>query len=227
MGNMKIPQNWTFKSNEVANGFDKHVHEQLPWYDLTTGVIAHVARHYIPEGGMVYDIGASTGNIGKAIADTLEARHAKIVALDNSESMKAEYAAPGSLTIADAITFEYESFDFAVCFLVLMFVPPAKRAGLIAKLRAKMNPGGAMVIFDKCQPVKGYVATVMSRLALAGKVAAGVDEREIIAKELSLSGVQRPLDPKELGDDAQEIFRFGDFAGWIIEAPCSLMGRVK
>jgi len=115
--------------------------------------------------------------------------------------------------------FEYEPFDFAVCFLVLMFVPPSKRASLIAKLRAQTLPGGALVIFDKCQPVHGYVSTVMSRLALAGKVAAGVDAREIIAKELSLSGVQRPLDPKELGEDAQEIFRFGDFAGWIIEKP--------
>ena len=214
---MKIPSNWTFKSAEVAAGFDRHVHEQLPWYDLTTGVIAHVARHYIPEGGMVYDIGASTGNIGKAIAETLETRHAKFVALDNAESMKSQYAGPGILTVADALTFEYEQFDFAVCFLVLMFVPPSKRAGLIAKLRAQTNAGGALVVFDKCQPVQGYMSTVMSRLALAGKVASGVDAREIIAKELSLSGVQRPLDPKELGDDAQEIFRFGDFAGWIIE----------
>lgn len=214
---MTIPSTWTFKSDEVAAGFDKHVHEQLPWYDLTTGVIAHVARHYVPENGMVYDIGASTGNVGIAIADTIESRHAKFVALDNSEAMKAKYAGPGVLTVADALTFEYEPFDFAVCFLVLMFIPPSKRANLIAKLRTQTNAGGALVVFDKCQPVKGYVSTVMSRLALAGKVAQGVDAGEIIAKELSLSGVQRPLDPKELGDDAQEIFRFGDFAGWIIE----------
>jgi tRNA (cmo5U34)-methyltransferase len=217
MGNMKIPHNWTFKSEEIAAGFDEHVHEQLPWYDLTTGVIAHIARHYIPESGMVYDIGASTGNIGKAISDTLEERHARFVAFDNSESMKERYKGPGSLIVADALTFEYEPFDFAVCFLVLMFVPPAKRRGLIAKLKAQTNTGGALVIFDKCRPVAGYVSTVMSRLALAGKVAAGVNAREIVEKELSLSGVQRPLDPEELGTDAQEIFRFGDFAGWIIE----------
>jgi tRNA (cmo5U34)-methyltransferase len=224
---MKIPHDWTFKSAEVAAGFDKHVHEQLPWYDLTTGVIAHVARHYIPEGGMVYDIGASTGNIGKALSDTLETRHARFVALDNSESMKANYSGPGSLTVSNALTFEYEPFDFAVCFLVLMFIPPSKRAGLIAKLRAQTNPGGALVVFDKCQPVHGYVATVMSRLALAGKVSAGVDAREIIAKELSLAGVQRPIDPRELGGDAQEIFRFGDFAGWVIESPSATVADRK
>lgn len=124
----QIPRDWTFKTSGVANHFDRHVREQLPWYELTTGVIAHVARHYIPEGGLVYDIGASTGN----------------------------------------------------------------------------------------------VATVLWRLALAGKVAAGADARDVIAKELSLSGVQRPLHPDEL-TGAVEIFRFGDFAGWIIEhdsTPC-------
>ena len=36
-------------------------------------------------------------------------------------------------------------------------------------------------------------------------------------KELSLSGVQRPLYRGELGPDAVEVFRFGDFAGWLIE----------
>ncbi len=39
----------------------------------------------------------------------------------------------------------------------------------------------------------------------------------VIKKELSLSGIQRPLYPGELGEDAVEVFRFGDFAGWIIE----------
>ena len=39
----------------------------------------------------------------------------------------------------------------------------------------------------------------------------------MIKKELSLSGIQRPLYPGELGEDAVEVFRFGDFAGWIIE----------
>ena len=56
----------------------------------------------------------------------------------------------------------------------------------------------------------------MSRLALAGKIENGANARDVIDKELSLSGVQRPLDPAELGD-AVEFFRFGDFAGWIIE----------
>lgn len=214
---MKIPRNWTFKSKEVADAFDVHIHEQLPWYDLATGVISHIARNYVSEGGLIYDIGASTGNIGNSISDTLKSRRAKLVAIDSSKEMKAAYRGPEALTVCDAETYEYKPFDLAICFLVLMFIHPEKRARLIKILIKNTKPGGALVVFDKCIPVRGYVASVMSRLALAGKLSAGVNASEIVEKELSLSGVQRPIDPLELGINAQEIFRFGDFAGWIIE----------
>jgi tRNA (cmo5U34)-methyltransferase len=213
----EIPHDWTFKNLAVAENFDRHVREQLPWYELTTGVIAHVARHYIPEGGMVYDIGASTGNVGRAIADTLKARGATLEAIDNSPQMADLYAGPGVLHICDATDFDFQPFDLAVCFLTLMFVQPAKRGAFLSMLRERCRPGGAIVIFDRTVPGSGYSATVLWRLALAGKVAAGADPKDVIAKELSLSGVQRPIDPKELPGGV-EVFRFGDFAGWIIEA---------
>ena len=73
---MDIPTNWTFETSGVAKGFDRHVREQLPWYDLATNAILHVARHYIPENGLVYDFGASTGNIGRALEPILTKRKA-------------------------------------------------------------------------------------------------------------------------------------------------------
>jgi hypothetical protein len=48
---MQIPQNWTFKSDHIADHFDQHVREQLPWYDLATFATAQMARHYVPQGG--------------------------------------------------------------------------------------------------------------------------------------------------------------------------------
>jgi tRNA (cmo5U34)-methyltransferase len=213
---MTIPHDWTFKTADVAGDFDRHVREQLPWYDLTTGVVAHVARHYIPEGGRVYDIGASTGNIGSALSETIETRRAEFIPIDNSAAMAEIYRGPGELIVTDAATFDFQDFDLAILFLSLMFFPPSSRRDFLVKLKERTRCGGAILVFDKCEPTSGYVATVLWRLALAGKVAAGVDAGEILAKELSLGGVQRPIDPRELGD-CVEIFRFGDFAGWIIE----------
>lgn len=215
---MKIPEEWTFKHSEIAEGFDRHVREQLPWYDLTTGIVAHVARHYIPQGGLVYDIGASTGNIGNAIKDTLDKREAKLVAIDNSDEMAEIYSGPGEIVTADALEYEFEPFDFAVAFLALMFFPVSRRRQWVLSLVSKIKPGGAILIFDKCSPGSGYASTVLSRLALASKRAAGVSSEEIIEKELSLAGVQRPIDwMSVIPASSVNIFRFGDFAGWLIE----------
>lgn len=213
-----IPLNWTFRDDGVAAGFERHVREQLPWYELATGAVAHVGRHYIPHGGLVYDIGASTGNVGRALETTLDTRRARLIPIEAAREMAQRYTGPqaGRLINADARTVNYEPFDLAVLFLTLMFIPVADRAALIAELRRKRRPGGAIVIFDKTEAARGYAATVIWRLALAGKVASGVAAEDIVAKELSLGGVQRPLDPAILGDDALEFFRFGEFAGWLI-----------
>lgn len=214
---MRIPEEWTFSNEEVAKSFDQHVREQLPWYDLLTAAVTHIARHYIPVGGLVYDIGASTGNIGLALKPILESRNADLIALENSHNMVEQYRGPGQIIHCDALEHEYEQFDLAVCFLVIMFFPPAKRREFIDRLKTRLRPGGAIIIVDKCEAVSGYPATVLWRLALANKVAAGVKAEEIVAKELSLSGVQRPIDPHVLGKEAIEYFRFGEFAAWLLD----------
>lgn len=214
---MEIPAQWTFKDDGVAREFDSHVREQLPWYDLATMAVAHVAKHYITRDGLVYDIGASTGNIGIAIADTLTARSASLIAIEPSREMIANYRGPGQVVESDAESYNYRPFDLAILFLTLMFIAPHRRAALIERLRSLCRPGGAIIVFDKLVPAGGYRATVFTRLALAAKVQAGVDAGEVMAKELSLAGVQRPIYEAELGEDAYPWLRFGDFGGWIIE----------
>jgi tRNA (cmo5U34)-methyltransferase len=213
-----IPQNWTFKDDGVAAAFERHVREQLPWYSLATDAVAHVGRHYIPEFGRVYDLGCSTGNIGRALESTLDVRSAVLIPVEISEPMARHYTGPqrGNLVIQDIVKLPLKPFDLAVCFLTMMFVPVAERIDLMIRLRAACRVGGAIIVFDKTEATGGYVGTVLWRLALAGKVASGVPAQDIIAKELSLGGVQRPIDAAILGPDATEFFRFGEFAGWLI-----------
>ena len=42
---------------------------------------------------------------------------------------------------------------------------------------------------------------------------------DILRKELSLAGYQRPLDPRMFPPSARTFFQVGEFVGWIIEAP--------
>lgn len=216
---MDIPSNWTFETAGVAAGFDRHVREQLPWYDLATNAVTHIARHYIPEGGLVYDLGAATGNIGRAIAPVLDDRGARLVGIEPSAEMVKRYDAPGEIVYGKAEDIDYEMFDLAIVFLTLMFIEPRKRILLMNKLRHACRPGGAIIVFDKLEPVGGYLSTVFYRLTLAGKRAAGVAPDEIVEKELSLCGVQRPIVETQLCGDAYLWFKFGDFAGWVIEKP--------
>ena len=217
MNKLIIPEDWSFNSNNVAENFNSHVKEQLPWYGLVTSAVAHIARHYIPKNGLVYDVGASSGNIGRVLKQTLDNREASLIAIENSNEMAQTYNAPGILEITDAANYDYQPFDLCICFLTLMFVEPSSRSKLINNLKRNIKEGGALIIVDKCEPSGGYPSIILTRLALQQKLENGVEASEIVAKELSLSGIQRPLNKKHL-EGATEFFRFGDFAGWIIEA---------
>jgi tRNA (cmo5U34)-methyltransferase len=169
--------------------------------------------------GTAVDIGASTGNIGRALADTIKARGIDFQPIDNAEHMKAVYDGPGELEIINVLDYEFESVqpDLVVAFLALMFVPVSERRRLIEEIKKFINRGGAFVIFDKMEPRGGYLGTVAYRLTLAAKHEQGASAEEVIAKELSLAGLQRPMMADEL-DGFVEVFRFGDFAGLVYEA---------
>ena len=132
--------------------------------------------------------------------------------------MADRYVGPGRLEIARAETFDYEPFDLAVCFLVLIFMRPDEARALLQRLRSRIVYGGAIIVVERMLPPDSYMSIVSSRLTLAAKLEGGVSPAEIIAKEISLGGVQRPLSRDVLTDlGAVEWFRYGDFAGWVIE----------
>jgi tRNA (cmo5U34)-methyltransferase len=209
-------KDFTFSGNMTGESFNAHVNEQLPFYQLVTDATAMIVRNYLPKNGLVYDIGASTGNISKTIKPFVESRDAYVISIEESESMASTWDGHGELCVADASSFDYEKFDVAVCFLVLMFMTIEQRAYLISTLKSKMNAGGAIIIVDKLLVEGGYFGTVMRRLTFDWKLKNGATPDQIITKELSLTGVQRPMTANEL-PDAKEFFRFGEFVGWVIE----------
>jgi tRNA (cmo5U34)-methyltransferase len=209
-------KDFTFDGQMVGEKFTAHVNEQLPFYEMLTNATAMIVRNYLPKNGVMYDIGASTGNISKAIAPIAESRNAYVCSIEQSTEMAQTWDGYGEIFISEAQSFQYENFDVAVCFLVLMFLSVEDREKLLNTLRSKMKAGGAIIIVDKLLVDGGYFGTVMRRLTFDWKLRNGASPDQIITKELSLSGVQRPMTISEL-PDAKEFFRFGEFVGWIIE----------
>ena len=211
-------KSWTFESTEIAKKFDNHVREQLPWYDMITEAVIYIARNYLTEGNTIVDIGASTGNISKKLLPLAKERNAKIIAIEKSIEMIMEmYEMENISVIHDDVTnIKMIEGQVYILFLTLMFIPIDKREILLNEISKKIKKGGCIIIVDKICDHSGYFATVMKRLTWHWKMQQKANYEDIINKEMSLAGVQIPIN-KECLLNAKEFFRMGEFAGWVIE----------
>ena len=121
----EMGDDWTFKHAVVVSNFDKHVRGQLPWYDIMSGAVGHIARHYIPENGTVLDLGCSTGNVQKVLLDTLISRDANLIGIDNSPEMIEAYEATNNYGKTELICADYTEGilpEYDVCIMFLSFM---------------------------------------------------------------------------------------------------------
>lgn len=217
---MKVPDSasWSFKSKEIADNFDAHVNEQLPWYKMATDMVVHFGTHYLTQGGRMYDFGASTGNITRSLHDIITKRNVEAISFDNSQEMVDVFQGAGEIHCADVRDVKLEPYDFATSFLMLLFLSPEDQDAVLAKMVKAIKPGGCLFIVDRTVGKEGYLGTVLHRFTLANKLAAGATYEDVMKKELSLMGVQRPIEYNRLlaRYNAQEVFRMADFAGWVI-----------
>jgi tRNA (cmo5U34)-methyltransferase len=214
---------WTFDTPEIASTFDSHVREQLPWYDMVTDAVVYIARNYLPEFGTVVDIGASTGNMVDKLMPLTVERWADVIAIEKSIPMckvlqtkyeKSEYVSVQNVNITNS---EMPEAEVYIMFLTMMFIPTERRKALMKAMRANCTKGGVIIVVDKVCDHSGYFATVLKRLTMQFKLQQGAKPEDVLNKEMSLAGVQIPIDPAILGEDAKQFFRMGEFAGWVIE----------
>ena len=118
--------------------------------------------------------------------------------------------------MADVASYPYKPFDVAVAFLTLMDLPSSTRQLLLSTLRSKMRPGGAIIIINKEKPPRGSLSATASRLTFGCKVERGALETRKWRGHYTLE-IYSALSRSELGPDAVEAFRLGDFVGWLIE----------
>jgi len=214
-------KDWTFK--DFADDFDSHVREQLPWYDLVTDAVTFIAKNYIPKCGLVYDVGCSTGNITKKLLPIIVEREARIIGIDNEESMLKKYkksfnnSLPVSAELGFVQDYNYFDYDVAIVFLTAMFIPKEEQEELFFQLYQSLNDGGCIIVVDKVNDSEGYISTVLKRLTMHFKMLNGADAIDIIDKELRLAGVQRPIDESCFEGKVTQFFQMGEFKGWVIE----------
>jgi tRNA (cmo5U34)-methyltransferase len=172
----------------------------------------------------VVDIGASTGNMVHKIAPLVSERLGEIIAIEKSASMcdvlRNKYAKKNDwihVKEMDITKTIMPKGDVYIMFLTMMFIPVEHRKALINSMRANCKRGGVIVVVDKVCDHQGYFSTVLKRLTMHFKLQQGAKPEDVLTKEMSLAGIQIPIDPAILGDEAKQFFRMGEFAGWVIE----------
>ena len=144
-----MTKHWTFEDRKIAEGFDAHVKAQLPWYDLVTQFVVGIVENYLPEGGLLYDIGASTGNITRACGDLINERNARAISVEKSKEMCGKWRGVGDLVNKDVVLVDFSKFDVAVVYLTAMFLTVEKREGLLTKLYAAKKAGAVIILVLK------------------------------------------------------------------------------
>jgi tRNA (cmo5U34)-methyltransferase len=204
-----------FDFAKAAPTFNDHIKGQLFWHgDFLRHFLPEIASVYMEKDSIVYDFGASTGNVEVALKEKIEERNIDFIAVEKCPEMAKFYRGKRTLLISDVLEICIREFSFATSILTLCFIHPSKRTDFIEELKYKCKKGGAFLILEKMVSQSGYLGNALNRVTWRNKIDNGESIDQVINKELSLSGVQYPLSEKEV-EGFKLIWAYGDFRSYI------------
>lgn len=205
-----------FSFSKIADEFDDHISSQLFWHsDFLNHFLPEIASVFMQTESVVYDFGASTGNVEVALKEKISERNVNFVAIDRCKEMINNYKGDRrNVCTDDFLKVKLNPFSFATSILALSFIHPSERIAFINKVKKKCKEGGAFLILEKMVNHSGYLGVALNRVTWKNKIEKGESLKNVINKELSLSGVQYPLSDSEL-DGFDLIWAYGDFRSYI------------
>ncbi|MGE0487777.1 MAG: methyltransferase domain-containing protein [Vulcanimicrobiota bacterium] len=142
----------------VAQVFDDMVRRSVPHYEAVQELMA---RLVLARGadGPIYDLGCSTGNTLVRLVELAE-EPLKLVGVDQSQAMldhAAQKLAPRrERHDIELVRADIEPPEFAqgpptavILSLVAQFLRPVRRQALLDQIRARLKPGGCLVMLEK------------------------------------------------------------------------------
>ncbi|HEY5947850.1 MAG TPA: class I SAM-dependent methyltransferase [Kofleriaceae bacterium] len=186
--------------------FDRLSTGSVPGYAALQDLVAHAAAALAPPASTVLDLGCGTGAGMLALARALPDAHLigcdpapPMVAATRSRCEAAGVTATVLVGGISAVAVDTR-FDVIVCTLVLHFIPPDERVSFLAAIRARLRPGGALVlgVLQRSQDEAAQAAWIQIRRHYA--LARGVTPAELAAREAETRGKVYPLSSEELHD---------------------------
>ena len=221
--NQQIMESGEFVFDErVVRVFPDMINRSVPGYGLIIPMIGLLARCYAQAGSTIYDLGCSLGAASMAIRQAVRADGVKLIAVDSSPQMVAQFQqllleqadGPSVEIIEDDIrNIEIRDASVVVLNFTLQFVDPPNRVSLLEGIAAGMRPGGALILSEKIcfeNPVEQKRQTDWHH---GFKRAQGYSELEIAQKRDALEDVLRPETRAEHIDRLHQA-GFSEVYGW-------------
>ncbi len=154
--------------NSIGNFvFDQHVAavfpdmlaRSVPGYGVMLSMIEILAKQYVRNGTICYDLGCSLGAVSLAICQATQGMDIRVTAVDNSpdmihtfsESLKQKHKTlPIDLVCADIRDILIDNTSFVVLHLSLQFVDITHRLALLKTIYDGLCPGGVLEKKKKC-----------------------------------------------------------------------------
>lgn len=192
---------WAF-TREVVTVFDGHVRASVPFYDDIQAMVAELADWLVPAGGLIADLGCSTGNTSAAILARHPDRDLRVALYDealpmvNEARQRLDPAAPGRVDwhigrLQDGLA--HHDADLTLLLFVLQFIPyPDDRQAVLTHARNASAPTGALIVAEKTRPRDPRWAEIANDVSHDFKARSGITGDQIRAKAAALRGVLNP-----------------------------------
>lgn len=188
---------WSF-AGETPSHFDSHVNKSVPLYLHGHELISKTVEFFSRPGGLIIDVGCSTGTLLAAVARKPTSKDCTLVGIDIEADMvraaRRTCADLDNVTVhqGDALTANYADANAVIMYYTLQFSPPHQRAEVLRRIHDGLVEGGALILFEKVLSPDARLQDIVGQLYQEFKFDNGFDTDEIYNKARSLRSVMAP-----------------------------------
>ncbi len=185
----------------VVRVFPDMIGRSVPGYATIIHAIGLLADYYTPANGICYDLGCSLGAASLSMQAQITAPNCKIIAVDNSPAMIAQFrqhyqkqddTATIEIHCADIRDIDIQQASVVVVNFTLQFIPVADRLSFLSKIYHGLLPGGILILSEKIHFTDPKQQQLQTDMHHAFKKAQGYSELEISQKRMALENVLVP-----------------------------------
>ena len=206
----------SFRFNQqVANVFDDMANRSIPYYQDVIQIIGQLANSFVADGGLICDLGCSTGSTLIFLAKVLQGKNIRLVGCDPAAAMLVKAREKSErFTYSHNIFFEQnscedmdlEQADMILLNYTLQFIEEKQRPALLKKLYKGLKPGGVLILSEKLRQQNSIVEDFNTKSYESFKAGNGYSFLEIANKRQALENI---LVPGSLEDNLNMLSKAG------------------